>query len=72
MLYYVTLNGVNIVGFDSINLAKYKVVELYQKDGLKCNIYFNSYIYSKVGIKNILPNIIEFNTILDQFESGLI
>jgi hypothetical protein len=72
MLYYVTLNGINIVGFDSINLAKYKVIELYQTAGLKCDVYFDSYEYSKMSIKKVLPNIVDFNTILNQFKDDII
>ena len=72
MLYYVTLIGINIVGFDTLKLAKYKVIELYQTEGLKCDIYFDSYEYSKMAIKNVLPNIIHFNSILKQLKEGTI
>lgn len=72
MIYYVILNGFQLIGFDSINLAKYKVIELYQSENLKCNIYFDSYTYSDVGIRKINPNTIKFDVILSQFENGTI
>ncbi len=72
MIYYVTLNGFQLIGFDSINLAKYKVIELYQSESLKCDISFDSYIYSDSGIKRVRPNTIKFDNILKQFENGII
>ena len=38
MIYYVILDGFQLIGFDSINLAKYKVIELYQSESLKCKL----------------------------------
>ena len=72
MIYYVILDGFQLIGFDSINLAKYKVIELYQSENLKCDIYFDSYTYSDVGIKRIRPNTIKFDNILKQFENDII
>ena len=72
MIYYVILDGFQLIGFDSINLAKYKVIELYQSESLKCNISFDSYIYDDSGIKRIRPNTIKFDNILKQFENDII
>ncbi len=72
MIYYVILDGFQLIGFDSINLAKYKVIELYQSESLKCDISFNSYIYGDSGIKRIRPNTIKFDNILKQFENDTI
>ena len=72
MIYYVILDGFQLIGFDSINLAKYKVIELFQSESLKCNISFDSYIYSESGIKRIRPNTIKFDNILKQFENDII
>ena len=72
MIYYVILDGFQLIGFDSINLAKYKVVELYQSENLKCDIYFNSYTYNNVGIKRLTTNIIKFDVIINQFENDII
>ena len=59
MIYYVTLDGFQLIGFDSINLAKYKVVELYQSENLKCDISFDT-------------NTIKFDVIINQFENDII
>ena len=72
MIFYVTLSGTQLIGFDSINLAKYKVIELYQSESLKCDVSFDSYIYNASGIKKIRPNTIKFDNILKQFENGII
>ena len=72
MIYYVILDGFQLIGFDSINLAKYKVIELYQSENIKCDISFDSYIYSDSGIKRIRPNTIKFDNILKQFENDII
>ena len=72
MIYHVILDGFQLIGFDSINLAKYKVVELYQSENLKCDISFDSYIYGNSGIKRIRPNTIKFDNILKQFENDII
>ena len=72
MIYYVILNGFLLIGFDNINLAKYKVIELYQSESLKCDISFDSYIYGDSGIKRIRPNTIKFDNILKQFENDII
>ena len=72
MIYYVTLDGFQLIGFDSINLAKYKVIELYQSESLKCDISFDSYIYGNSCIKRIRPNTIKFDNILKQFENDII
>ena len=72
MIYYVILDGFQLIGFDSINLAKYKVIELYQSESLKCNISFDSYIYGGSGIKRKRPNTIKFDNILKQFENDII
>ena len=72
MIYYVILDGFQLIGFDSINLAKYKVIELYQSENLKCDISFDSYIYGNSGIKRICPNTIKFDNILKQFENDII
>ena len=72
MIYYVILDGFQLIGFDSINLAKYKVIELYQSESLKCDISFDSYIYGDSGIKRMRPNIIKFDNILKQFENDII
>ena len=72
MLYYIMLNGTQITGFDTLKLAKYKVIELYQKENLKCDITFVSYTYGKNGIIGTENNIITFENILNQFESKLI
>ena len=72
MIYYVILDGFQLIGFDSINLAKYKVIELYQSESLKCDISFDSYIYGDSGIKRIRQNTIKFDNILKQFENDII
>ena len=72
MIYYVILDGFQLIGFDSINLAKYKVIELYQSEKLKCDIYFNSYTYNNAGIKKLTLNTIKFDVIINQFENGII
>ena len=72
MIYYVILDGFQLVGFDSVTLAKYKVIELYQSEGLKCNISFDSYTYNNAGIKRLTTNTIKFDVIINQFENGII